>query len=195
MQIDIRRLEEPFRRADIEFHKVDSSALSYEGRVFLNNPNADQYTPLSLERGYVGSYHIFAYGGFLNDEGQFDIHEEKSKYERLSDSLACHKRIIVTEALKKMGYHTNEFVITIVPVLPAGSSRTDGLDANDIVKLEKIEIINRDSCEDLLGSLDTGSYFTSNFQSMFLNVYKTYHYKNFLWFLGLGRRKRLNANT
>ena len=34
------------------------SGPSYEGRVSLNNPNANEITKLDLYNGYVGSYNI-----------------------------------------------------------------------------------------------------------------------------------------
>jgi len=42
------------------FHglSVDHSGPSYEGRVSLNNPNANEITKLDLYNGYVGSYNI-----------------------------------------------------------------------------------------------------------------------------------------
>jgi hypothetical protein len=35
---------------------------SFEGRVFLNNPAADEDTPRTAEAGYAGSYHVYAHG-------------------------------------------------------------------------------------------------------------------------------------
>ena len=51
--------ETEFYRADIEFLGIDISGPSYEGRVFLNNPKADENTGLNLDNGYAGSYYIF----------------------------------------------------------------------------------------------------------------------------------------
>ena len=138
IQIDIARLEVPFHRADIVIRNMDGSGISYEGKVFLNNPNANQETVLSLENGYVGSYHIFGYGALFPG----DIHKERSRYDhRPSQSpLIEYKRIVVTDALRVLGQNTNAFVITIVPVLPGHES--DVLEG-DIIKFEKIGIITR----------------------------------------------------
>src|SRR5262245_22746778 len=51
-----------FDRADIEIFGIDQSGASFEGRVFLNNPDANFSTPLSPEHGYAGSFHVYGYG-------------------------------------------------------------------------------------------------------------------------------------
>jgi hypothetical protein len=48
-----------YRRADVELHGVDQAVPSYEGRMFLNRPDADRTTPLSEDEGYIGSFFVF----------------------------------------------------------------------------------------------------------------------------------------
>jgi hypothetical protein len=48
-----------YRRADVELHRVDLAVPSYEGRVFLDRPDADRDTPLDAEHGYLGSFFVF----------------------------------------------------------------------------------------------------------------------------------------
>jgi hypothetical protein len=48
-----------YRRADVELHRVDRAVPSYEGRVFLNRPDADRDTPRDPEHGYLGSFYVF----------------------------------------------------------------------------------------------------------------------------------------
>ncbi|HEY1277280.1 MAG TPA: hypothetical protein VGF25_20400 [Thermoleophilaceae bacterium] len=50
------------RRAELVFTGVEQAGPSFEGRVFLNNPGADESTPRSPEQGYAGSFHVFGYG-------------------------------------------------------------------------------------------------------------------------------------
>ena len=50
--------EEP----ELVFRGVEQAGPSFEGRVFLNNPDADETTPLSAEAGYAGSFHVYGYG-------------------------------------------------------------------------------------------------------------------------------------
>jgi tyrosinase len=131
-------------QTDIEIHNVDHSGLSYEGRVFLNNPNANHNTVLTLENGYVGSYYIFGHGGCYGGMGHCDVPTGRRR--RLYDSRSSHhlkpqyKRIIITNALKKLGKDANKFTITIVPVL-YGTSQPS---MKEIIKFDKIGIITYD---------------------------------------------------
>ncbi len=142
---DIKKLENEFQRADIEIHNVDHSGPSYEGRVFLNNTNANQNTKLALANGYVGSYHIFGDGGCFGDIGHCDVPKERRMfdYRPIHHLKAQYKRIIVTEELKKLGKNADKFTITIVPVLPGNPTQESEFD-KDIVKFEKIGIITYD---------------------------------------------------
>ena len=45
-------LDTDFTRSDIEFLGVDHSGSSYEGRVYVNNPDADETTERTPEAGY-----------------------------------------------------------------------------------------------------------------------------------------------
>jgi hypothetical protein len=51
-----------FHRADIVFDGVDQSGLSYEARVFLNNPAAGLDTEKSSDNGYAGAFHVYGEG-------------------------------------------------------------------------------------------------------------------------------------
>jgi hypothetical protein len=92
---------------------------SYEGRVFLNNHNANEKTKLNLDNGYVGSYHIFGHGGCVGNLGHCNIFPPRRPYDKrpTQDLKPHYKRIIVTEALKKIGKDISKFTITIVPIL------------------------------------------------------------------------------
>ena len=140
ISIEIESLEEPWHRAEIVIQNLDGSAFSYEGRIFLNNPRANHKTELSLKYGYVGSYHIFGYGGISLD----DIYHDKSRFDyRPSQSpVVPYKRIIVTDALRVLGKNTTRFTITIVPILPDSADRTVAI-RTDIIRFDKIGIIIR----------------------------------------------------
>ena len=142
----LQRLDNEFSRADIEIHNVDHSGPSYEGRVFLNSPDANQETELKLENGYVGSYHIFGHGGCFGGMGHCDIPTERR---RMFDHRPSHhlrpqyKRLIITDALKKLGKNTNKFTITIVPTLFGESTSTES-HTKEIIRFDKIGIITYD---------------------------------------------------
>ena len=86
LYLDINKLENRFKRADIEFHGVDHSGASYEGRVFLNNPNANRTTIKTAPNGYVGSFYIFGHGGCYGNEGHCEVHNERRPYDRRPSS-------------------------------------------------------------------------------------------------------------
>jgi hypothetical protein len=50
------------RSAELVFHGVEQAGPSFEARVFLNNPDADESTPQTPEAGYAGSFHVYGYG-------------------------------------------------------------------------------------------------------------------------------------
>jgi hypothetical protein len=144
--IDIKELENEFSRADIEIHNVDHSGSSYEGRIFLNNRNASQETELKLEKGYVGSYHIFGHGGCFGGMGHCDIPADKRRtYDYRPDHhlRAQYKRIIITDALKILGKNTNKFRITVVPCEYNASPRKDSI-TKEVIKFDKIGIVTYD---------------------------------------------------
>ena len=67
----------PFYRADLEFHGVDHSKASFEGRMFINNPDAGPDTPTSHE-SYVGSFWVFGHGGCAGGEGHCEPPAERT---------------------------------------------------------------------------------------------------------------------
>jgi len=130
--------ETEFYRADIEFLGIDISGPSYEGRVFLNNPKADENTELSLENGYAGSYYIFGHGGCYGDVGHCDIKPRRTFDSRTEHDLTpAYKSMIATDAIKKILKKTKEIVISVVPIT-ARSGRMSN--AKDIVYIDRIRI-------------------------------------------------------
>lgn len=55
----VRVLAGSHRRVDIELGGVDQAVASYEGRLFLNNPEATRDTSRDEEHGYLGSFFVF----------------------------------------------------------------------------------------------------------------------------------------
>lgn len=62
-----------FVRVDLRFVDVDQSGESFEGRVFLNQPDAGLGTPRDLEHGYVGSIYVFGHPHCWGDEGHCSL--------------------------------------------------------------------------------------------------------------------------
>jgi tyrosinase len=96
-----------FVRAELQFQGVDHSGLSYEARIFLNQPDADADTPRepAAETGYVGSFHIFGHGGCFGDVGHCDVPSGPRHADdlRLPHPLTPDtKLVVITEALRRL---------------------------------------------------------------------------------------------
>lgn len=137
---DVKKFSESFYRADLEFWGIDHAGPSYEGRVFINNTKANYRTKMTIKNGYVGSYFIFGHGKCFGDIGHCEIRKEKDPYDlRPSHPLTpAYTYITITDQLVNIGKNTKEFTVTIVPVL---ASRTIAEEEEDVVKLERIQII------------------------------------------------------
>ena len=55
---------------EIVFRGVEHADASFEGRVFVNNPAANEQTEKTAENGYAGSFHVFGFGGLAADTGE-----------------------------------------------------------------------------------------------------------------------------
>lgn len=133
-------LKGDYKRADIEFHGVDHSGASFEARVFLNDPGANEHTPTTLDTGYAGAFHIFGHGGCYGDAGHCKITGEPRAYDpRPSHPLApTQKKVIATEALRHASAQGPDMTITIVPVI---TSLTEKCDLDDVLKFDHINIV------------------------------------------------------
>lgn len=132
-----------YSRADLEFIGVDHSGASYEARVFLNNPNADENTQTTEESGYAGSFHIFGHGGCFGDVGHCDIIKEPDAFDpRPSHPLApIRKVLIATEAIKKAAAQSANISITVVPVIKCW---TEKCELEDVLKFDHINLVTYD---------------------------------------------------
>lgn len=62
-----------FSRADVVIKGLDHSQISYEVRLFLNNPSATADTPRAVEHGYAGRATVFGHGGCYGDPGHCEV--------------------------------------------------------------------------------------------------------------------------
>jgi hypothetical protein len=129
--LDPKKLD--FKRADIEVHGLEQAGPSFEGRVFLNNPNADLNTALTRENGYAGSFHVYGYGIWPGDLGK----EGEARTAKSDEVRApIHKTVIATEAIREAARKGQDVTITIIPVYP-GNPPTN---ASDALKLDEVKI-------------------------------------------------------
>jgi tyrosinase len=141
LKLNFSALEKKLYRVDLEFRGIDHSGPSYEGRVFINNPNADQTTEKNISAGYVGSFYIFGHGRCYGDEGHCEVNKERRPYDHRPEHplTPAVKRITITDQIKTLGTATSQFSVTIVPILAGGSKIEDG--QQDLIQMEEISII------------------------------------------------------
>ena len=130
-----------FSRADLVFYGVDHSGSSFEARVFLNNPDADENTSQEADSGYAGSFYIFGHGGCFGDVGHCDVPEEpRGPFDRRSPHpLTPQKRtVVVTEPMKRLRETAGgDLTVTVVPVAsesPIGAE-------DDLLRFERLALI------------------------------------------------------
>jgi tyrosinase len=138
--IDLADIAPEFSRADIEFEGLDHSGSTYEGRVFLNNADADEDTETTLDNGYAGSYYIFGHGGCFGDEGHCDV-KPRSVYDpRPPHALwPTRKTVVATEAVRKAIEAGEPMTITVVPVVLATTDMVP--EDEELPKFELVSVI------------------------------------------------------
>ncbi len=132
-----------FYRADLQFHGVGHRGDSYEGRVFLANPDADPSTPLELEAGYAGSFYVFGHGPCFGDEGHCDVEEgppiHHFDYRRPHPLSGQRMTVTITEALRRLiAADAGEVEVTVVPT----NARHE--DLGDILHFERLSLVTYD---------------------------------------------------
>jgi hypothetical protein len=138
--ISVGDLPADFSRADLEFIRVEHSDASYEGRVFLNNPKADENTPPTEENGYAGSFYIFGHGGCFGDVGHCEINrgaQDAFDPRPSHPLLPIRKVVIATEAIKRAAAQGDEINVTVVPVIV---SWTEQADLSNVMKFDHINL-------------------------------------------------------
>lgn len=120
-----------FSRLDLIFHGVDHSGDSYEGRVYINEPQADAATGRDVP-AYVGSFHVFGHGECFGDVGHCDVPRgARRPFDlRPAHQLTPHtKVVIVTERLRAL---------------------LDGLDAETSITVTVVAIVLGDASNEVL---------------------------------------------
>lgn len=139
-EIALPDLDKEFSRADIELEGIDHSGSSYEGRVFLNNPDADAATECVLEKGYAGSFHIFGHGGCFGDEGHCDVELRDPFDPRPVHPLWPGRKVVIaTEAIRRVVSSGKPFTVTVVPVVTATTEKTR--DDDHVLKFEMLSVV------------------------------------------------------
>ena len=138
--LPLANLDQQFYRADIQFHGVDHAGATYEGRVFLNNPAADEHTPRTPDSGYAGCFHIFGHGGCLGDPGHCDVVPRRPHDPRPAHPLTpARKVVIATEAVRRAIGAGADITITVVPVILSTTPKAGRPD--DLVSFDHVRIV------------------------------------------------------
>lgn len=101
-------------RAELVFRGVEQAGPSFEGRVFLNRPDADETTTATPEAGYAGSFHVYGYG----EHPPAGLAEEKRTRGPDGPPVApIEKRLPLDQvALRGALKGSGELTVTVVPV-------------------------------------------------------------------------------
>jgi hypothetical protein len=138
--ISLAALDASFARADLEFNGVDHSGASFEARVFLNNPGANDRTALTAQSGYAGSFHIFGHGGCFGDVGHCDLRGLPRPYDpRPAHPLTpARKVVIATEPIRRALRQSKQMTVSVVPIVTSGTSRSD---LENVLKFDRVSVV------------------------------------------------------
>lgn len=135
-------LEHEEHRFDLLLRGLETVCPSYEGRVFFNNPDADETTERDEESGYAGSFHIFGHSCY-GDPGHCDVRPPRRPYDDRppSPALPAEVHLTVTDALIRAAV-ANDGVVTVT-IVPVVSDVPDYVTANveNVLKLETVSLI------------------------------------------------------
>jgi hypothetical protein len=130
--LDTGALDPDFRRADLEFAGLDHSGPSFEGRVFVNNAEADATTARTADAGYAGTFHVFGHGGCLGEPGHCEVSPRRLYDPRPAHPLTPGRKVVIaTEAVRRAVADGGPLTVTVVPVVrsvtPKAPAREDVL--------------------------------------------------------------------
>ena len=138
------QLRQPYRRADVELHGVDQAVPSYEGRIFLDNPEADRETAPTPENRYLGSFFVFGkVECWGDDESHCREPDERRKFDRRRNPTRWAKvRVRTPDGLlsRLLEQADDEVTLNLVAVVP---DREDyrRFGPADVLRFERISIV------------------------------------------------------
>jgi len=100
--VDTAPAGKQFSDAEIIARGVDQGGPSFEVRVFLNNKDADDNTPLDEQHGYAGSFHVYGFG--LDKPGDSGKHKLPTDYS-----------VPATRAVRAALQQSASVTVTLVP--------------------------------------------------------------------------------
>jgi hypothetical protein len=138
--LPVADLDAEFYRADIEVRGIEHGGATYQARIFLNNPGADEDTPRTAETGYAGCFHIFGHGGCLGDPGHCDVVPREPHDPRPAHPLTPAFKIVpATDAVRRALQAGDEITVTIVPVILSTTPAVGRPD--DVLKFDHVRVV------------------------------------------------------
>jgi hypothetical protein len=132
-----------FKRADLVMSDVEHGGHSYEARIFLNNTAATADTPLTLDQGYAGSFHIFGHGGCFGDVGHCEVTDRgKSATDKRGPHplTPIRKELTVTDPLRAVLQKGKLETVTIVPIAQ-GRPTGDDPSTEDVLRYTSVKLL------------------------------------------------------
>lgn len=113
-------LPKDLEHVDLCLSGIDESGPSYEGRVFINNPAANESTAKTPENGYAASFYVFGHEGCIGDPGHCEWEPGVREFDKRGQHMNLPIDVIVSvrDAVERELKNGNRRLqVTIVPVL------------------------------------------------------------------------------
>jgi hypothetical protein len=142
LTVSLQAPNEPYVRADLEFHGVDHAKASFEARLFVNNPSAGPDTP-TTDASYAGSFWIFGHGGCAGDEGHCEPPGERRPFDFRPEHqlIPVSKRVMITDKLRALVQPGEPFTVRVVPYIrPESAERLPANLVTDVLHIDRVEL-------------------------------------------------------
>lgn len=126
-----------FKSADFEIGGIKHTGSTYEGLIYINNPDATPDTGKDEDAGYAGSFDVFGHGGCFGAEGHCDNREdERRRFDNrpLARSIRMKKRVDISDALRNAAQSEPEIQFTIV-------ARTSVPDPEGVLDVKRLSVV------------------------------------------------------
>ena len=113
------------------------------GMAISNNPAANVETPLTVEQGYAGSFHIFGHGGCFGDVGHCEVSDRgKSPTDKRGPHplTPIRKELTVTEPLRAVLQKGKLETVTLVPIAQ-GRPTGDDPAKEDVLRYTAVKLL------------------------------------------------------
>jgi tyrosinase len=130
----------PYYRADLEFEGIERFGASYVGLVFLDNPDADESTPLEPQAGYAGRFTVFGHAICFGAEDHCAVTKRVSPFDRNDEHplTPVNVTVEITEALRRV--EKPQVPVTVL----AFSTDPQDAERQDILRFSRLTLVTYD---------------------------------------------------